>query len=106
MLSNEQIELLASIQALAAAGRMHTGHNIKHTIDFMGSGATFSTVSCRLAGDTGEALHLTHATVRADGTDMAAEAPCEFLMTSECTLAKQRDKLATFIAAHRKQEAA
>lgn len=103
MLSNDQLQLLAAIQSLAASGRAQTGRYVQHDVDFLANGATVSCVKCR---EDGYLVHITNAIVSANGKETAADAPPEFIGEHECTLAQQRDRLARWIVANRKQEAA
>lgn len=105
MISSSQQALLASIQALAAAGRGQTGWSIDHRVEFSASGHTYSTVTCRPPGrittPDGDPSHMSWATVSPDGVDVAEDMEPEFLATHECTLAQQLDRLAHWIAANR-----
>jgi len=105
MISSDQQALLASIQSLASAGRVQTGWNIEHRVEFSANGSTHSTVTCRQPGHA-EIAHTTWASISPEGVDVAELTGPEFLATHERTLTQQRDQLAEWIAENRSKEEA
>lgn len=98
-----QIELLVGIQALMISGAKQTGLRILH--DTRGGSDERGTYVCsdiRVYDDALELLHQTKVMIGHDGRDD----PGKYASAHERTLEQQRDELAEFIAANRKQEAA
>lgn len=106
-----QIELLASIQALALAAPVQTGMRVTHTVrgDVIGSnGQAYVVSEVRIVDRACEELHKTVVQVAEDGCDE----PTTYLYLTdskdygERTLVQQLDELVEWVAANRKQEAA
>lgn len=93
MITNAQIELLADIQRLAIAGPGQTGHVINHSYSIHADGLVTSSVQV-MSLDFESSEHLTSASNRASA------------LYDSVTLGQQRDELASWIAANRKEKAA